>query len=171
MMQAAASGKLKAMVVMSDALSLDDPDLNQEIEALSKCDFLVVLGMFLTETAKCADIILPTTCFAEKEGTFTNTERRVQRVRKAIDPPENVKPEGKIICDIATGMGIPMSYENPESVFNEMRKVTPSYGGITYDRIKQTGLQWPCPDAAHPGTPILYIDQFTRGKGLFHPVE
>jgi len=171
MMQAAASGKLKAMVVMSDALSLDDPDLNQEIEALSKCDFLVVLGMFLTETAKCADIILPTTCFAEKEGTFTNTERRVQRVRKAIDPPENVKPEGKIICDIATGMGTPMSYENPESVFNEMRKVTPSYGGITYDRIKQTGLQWPCPDAAHPGTPILYIDQFTRGKGLFHPVE
>jgi len=170
MIQAAADGKLKAMIIMSDALSADDSDLNEAVQSLSKLEFLVVTGMFLTETVKCADVILPAASFAEKDGTFTSTERRVQRVRKAINLYENVWPEGKIISEIATRMGTPMSYDNPESVFNEMQKVTPTYGGITYERIYKTGLQWPCPDTSHPGTPIMYTDQFTRGKGLFQVI-
>ena len=109
--------------------------------------------------------------FAEKDGTFTNTERRVQRVRKAIEPVGQARPDWEILADLATRMGSPMSYDSAEDVFEEIRSLTPSYAGITYERIDKEGLQWPCPNVDHPGTRFLHRDRFTRGKGLFHAVE
>jgi predicted molibdopterin-dependent oxidoreductase YjgC len=137
-------------------------------QALKDVDFLVIQDLFLTETAKLADVVLPGAAFAEKEGTFTNTERRVQRVRQAVSPPEEAKPDWWIISELSTRMGLPMNYKNPEAVFEEMRILTPSYAGITYQRINRVGIQWPCPTPDHPGTPYLYKDGFTRGKGKFH---
>ena len=125
----------------------------------------------MTETAKVADVVLPSKCFAEKDGTFSNTERRVQRVRAAVPPPGEAWDDWKITCEIGTRIGLPMAYENSEAVFEELRTVTPSYAGITYGRIEKTGLHWPCPNEEHPGTPVLHKDQFTRGKGLFHAIE
>jgi formate dehydrogenase major subunit/formate dehydrogenase alpha subunit len=131
----------------------------------------VVQDIFLTETAQVADVVLPSKCFAEKEGTFSNTERRVQRIRKAVEAPGQVKDDWEILCDIARRMGYDMAYENSEAVFNELASVTPSYAGIIYARIEDEGLHWPCPTPEHPGTPILHREQFTRGKGLFHAID
>ena len=124
----------------------------------------------MSETAKLADVILPATSFAEKEGTFTNTERRVQRVRKAVEPPGQAKPDWEIICLMSTAMGHPMSYHHAGEVFDEMASLTPSYGGMSYDRIDDVGLQWPCPTPDHPGTGFLHEGQFTRGLGAFKEI-
>jgi predicted molibdopterin-dependent oxidoreductase YjgC len=118
-----------------------------------------------------ADVVLPSCCFAEKEGTFSNTERRVQRVRKAVEPPGDAKDDWQILCEIATRMGFPMSYENSRAIMEEISRVTPSYAGINYDRIEYEGLHWPCPNDDHPGTPILHREQFTCGKGNFHAID
>jgi predicted molibdopterin-dependent oxidoreductase YjgC len=150
---------------------VSDPDLNHAEKALGRLNLLVVQDIFLTETAKMADVVLPALCFAEKEGTFSNTERRVQRVRKAVEPPGFAREDWKIICEVATRMGYPMAYSDSEAIFNEIRTVTPSYAGITYDRIEHEGIHWPCPTDEHPGTPILHTRQFTRGKGLFHAID
>jgi formate dehydrogenase major subunit/formate dehydrogenase alpha subunit len=146
---------------------VSDPDLHHVRESLEKLDFLVVQDIFLTETAQLADVVLPAASFAEKEGTFTNTERRVQRVRKAVEPPGEARADWQIICDIASRMGYAMNYPNAEAIFEEMRKLTPSYAGMTYDRIDKGGLQWPCPTEDHPGTKYLHKDKFARGKGKF----
>jgi predicted molibdopterin-dependent oxidoreductase YjgC len=116
-------------------------------------------------------VVLPGVSFAEKDGTFTNTERRVQRVRKGVEPVGEAKPDWEIFCELAARMGHPMQYESAGEVMEEIASVTPSYGGIRYGRIEGTGLQWPCPTTDHPGTPYLHKDRFTRGKGLFHAVE
>jgi len=134
-------------------------------------DFLVVQDIFMTETAELADVVLPSTCFAEKDGTFSNSERRVQRIRKAVDGPGDTRDDWQILCDIATRMGYPMSYETSRDIMEEIGTVTPSYAGISYDRIEVEGIHWPCPSSDHPGTPILHTQQFTRGKGLFHSIE
>jgi formate dehydrogenase major subunit len=171
MMTAAAKGELKALYIMGENPMMSDPDLTHVEEGLKNLDFLVVQDMFLTETAQLADVVLPAASFAEKEGTFTNTERRIQRVRKGVEPPGEVRADWEIIADLATRMGYKMKYRSAEGVFTEMAKVTPSYGGISYDRLeKEGGIQWPCTTPDHPGTPYLHKDRFVRGMGLFHPI-
>ena len=171
MLPKAHDGELKAMYIIGENPMVSDADLNHAEACFKHMEFLVVQDIFLTETAQMADVVLPSKCFAEKDGTFSNTERRVQRVRKAVDPPGNVKDDWKITGDIATRMGYAMSYKDSETIFNELASVTPSYAGISYDRIEDEGLQWPCPTPEHPGTPILHGAQFTRGKGLFHAID
>ena len=171
MIPAAHDGKLKALYIIGENPLVSDPDLNHCEKSLKNLDFLVVQDIFLTETAKIADVVLPSACYAEKEGTFTNSERRVQLVRKAVEPPGEAWNDWKIICEISSRMGHPMSYDNSRQIMEEISKVTPSYGGITYDRIEYEGIHWPCPTDEHPGTPILHREQFTSGKGNFHAIE
>ena len=171
MMNAAAEGKVKGMVIMGENPMISDPNLNHVEEALNALDFLVVQDIFLTETAALADVVLPAASFAEKDGTFTNTERRVLRVRKAIDPPGKAKPDWEIICDLAERMGYPMHYAHPSEIMDEIATLTPIYGGIHHHRLVPDGLQWPCPSDDHAGTQYLHADKFSRGKGLFHPVD
>jgi len=171
MINAAAEGKLKAMYVMGENPMLSDPDVNHVAEALEKLDFLVVQDIFLTETAELADVVLPAASFAEKDGTFTNTERRVQRVRRALDPPGAARADWDILCDLSRRMGYEMSYGCACDIQDEIAALTPSYGGITYERLETTSLQWPCPDRSHPGTPYLHKGRFARGPGRFHAVE
>ncbi len=171
MVPKAHSGEIKALYIIGENPLVSDPDLNHAEKSLKNLDFLVVQDIFLTETAQLADVVLPSKCFAEKDGTFSNTERRVQRVRKAVDPPGLAKDDWKITCEIATRMGYAMSYKDSETIFNELASLTPSYAGISYPRIEHEGLHWPCPTPEHPGTPILHGAQFTRGKGMFHALE
>ena len=171
MLPAAHDGALKAMYIIGENPLVSDADLNHAEKCLRKLDFLVVQDIFLTETARLADVVLPSACFAEKDGTFSNTERRVQRVRKAVNPPGEARDDWRIVCDIATRMGYPMSYVDSRQIMEELRTVTPSYAGISYDRIEQQGIHWPCPNEEHPGTPILHREQFTIGKGVFNAID
>lgn len=171
MMQAAGKD-IKAMYVMGENPMLTDPNIGHVEEGLKDLDLLIVQDIFLTETAELADVVLPAASFAEKDGTFTNTERRVQRIRKALEPVGNSKPDWEIICNLAEKMGYQMKYSHPEEIMREINQLTPSYGGITYSRIEQEGLQWPCPSKGHSGTLYLHKDgKFPRGKGLFTPVN
>jgi predicted molibdopterin-dependent oxidoreductase YjgC len=140
-------------------------------EALRKLEFLVVQDIFLSETATFAHVVLPAVSFAEKDGTFSNTERRVQRVRKAVAAPGIAKPDWQIISELSTQMGYAMSYGSPAEIMEEIRKVTPSYAGISYRRIERRGIQWPCPNTDHPGTKYLHRDRFSRGLGLFFAID
>jgi formate dehydrogenase major subunit/formate dehydrogenase alpha subunit len=171
MLPAAHDGKLKAMYIIGENPLVSDADLNHAEQSLRNLDFLVVQDIFLTETAKLADVVLPSACFAEKDGTFSNTERRVQRVRKAVEPPGEAREDWRIVCEVATRMGYPVSYAGSREIMDEPRAVTPSYAGISYDRIDQQGIHWPCPNEEHPGTPILHREQFTIGKGVFSAID
>lgn len=174
MTEAALEGKLKSMYIVGENPILADPDLTHTEKALKNLEFLVVQDIFMTETARLAQVVLPATSFAEKEGTLTNTERRVQMIRKAINPPGEARPDSEIICRIAGLMGKAdsFSFSSVEEIFEEIRKVTPQYGGMSYQRINTPeALHWPCPDSEHPGTPILHTKKFTRGLGKFHPVS
>jgi formate dehydrogenase alpha subunit len=171
MIPAAHDGSLKALYIIGENPLVSDPDLNHCQKSLENLDFLVVQDIFLTETAQLADVVLPSGCYAEKEGTFTNTDRRVQRVRKAVEPPGQAWDDWKITCEISSRMGYPMSYESSREIFEEISRVTPSYGGISYERIDHQGIHWPCPSAEHPGTPILHREQFTSGKGVLHAID
>lgn len=162
---------LRALYIVGENPLISDPDLNHAEKCIKNLDFLVVQDIFMTDTAKLADVILPSACFAEKEGTFSNTERRVQRVRKAVEPPGEAKEDWKIVCEIANRMGYPMSYESSEAILEEVSKVTPSYAGINYERLDHGGIHWPCPSSDHPGTPILHTQAFPIGKGVFHAIE
>ena len=164
-------GVLKGFYAFGEDPVRSEPNQSLVIESLKRLDFMVVQEIFMTETAKLADVVLPATCFAEKDGTFTNTERRVQRVRKALDPPGEARPDWEIICDVSTAMGYPMQYDSASDIFDEMASLTPSYGGISYDRIDDVGLQWPCPTEEHPGTKYLHEGRFTRGKGLMNVIK
>ncbi len=165
-------GEIKALYLYGENVVMSEPNQKHTIKALKKVDFLVVQDIFFNETAKYADVVLPGTCFAEIDGTFTNTERRVQRVRKAVGPPGQAKDDWWIISEIAKRMGYDMGYTGPEEIWEEIRKLTPSMTGITYDRIKRNGIQWPCPDKEHPGTRFLYKDgKFPRGKATFIPAQ
>jgi len=171
MIHAAEAGDLKALYVMGENPMLSDPDVTHVEAALKNLDFLVVQDIFLTETAQLADVVLPAAAFAEKDGTFTNTDRHVQRVVQAIDPPGEARPDWQILCDLARRMGYEMSYEHPSQIADEVASLTPIYGGITYDRLGNMGLQWPCRNAEDPGTPYLHKGTFTRGRGRFHAVQ
>jgi formate dehydrogenase alpha subunit len=170
-LNAAHDGKVKALFVVGENPMLSDPDLTHAKEALNHLDLLVVQDILLSETAELAHVVLPAACFAEKEGTFSNTERRVQRVRKALDAPGQAKADWEIICELSTHMGYPMKYAAPEDIMKEINGLTPSYAGITYERLEKEGIQWPCPNADHPGTKYLHKDRFTRGLGLFHALD
>jgi predicted molibdopterin-dependent oxidoreductase YjgC len=168
----ALDGPIKALYIMGENPMLSEADIHHVEKKLSSLDFLVVQDIFLTETAKLADVVLPSACFAEKDGTFTNTERKVLRVRKALDAIGESMEDHQIISGIAKRMGYEMDYLNSSSVMDEINRLTPSYGGITYDRIEnEGGLAWPCPTLDHPGSPILHTQRFTRGEGVFFPIE
>ena len=172
MLDAAYNGKIKAVYLIGENPVLSDADANHTEKALRNLDFLVVQDIFLTETAKLADVVLPAASFAEKDGTFTNTERRIQRVRKAIEPIGNSKPDWWIICQLALRMGAQnFDFRHPSEVMGEITMLTPSYGGVTYERLDECGLQWPCPTKDHPGTPILHVGRFVCGLGKFTPLQ
>ena len=170
-MSAASEGKLKGLYVMGENPMVSDPNLNHVEEALKKIEFLVVQDIFLTETAKFANVVLPSRGALEKDGTFTNTERRLQRVRKVLEPLEGTKDDWEIVQLISNRMDYEKNYKDPWDILREINKLTPIYGGIRPERI-DIGLQWPCPNNEHNGTPYLYKDgNFSRGKGSFTPVD
>ena len=172
---------IKAMYITGENPLLSEPDLHHAEELFQKLEFLVVQDLFMHETAQIADVVLPATSFAEKDGTFTNSERRVQRVRQAIEPRGESRSDWEIICDLGRRMcrklGLPLEqqfqYSHPEEIFDEMARLAPIMGGISYQRMEQEGgIQWPCPTPDHPGTPYLYADSFPRGpRAKFVPYE
>ncbi|VVS91569.1 molybdopterin oxidoreductase [Desulfoluna spongiiphila] len=170
MVDAAIKGSLKALYVIGENPLVSEADLNHAEKAFHNLDFLVVQDIFLTETAQAADVVLPALCFAEKDGTFTNTERRVQRVRNAVEGPEGVPTDWEVTCEVARRMGVDMSYASAEAIFDELASVTPAFGGLSYERLDGEGIPWPCPTADHPGTPRLHVESFAKGKGTFFPV-
>ena len=170
MIEKASEGDLKAMYIIGENPMVSDPNLNHTEKSLKNLDFLVVQDLFLTETAVIADVVLPSASFAEKEGSFTNTERKVQRVRKAVASPGEARGDWEIISDLAGRMGYGMNYESVQAIMKEITDVTPSYCGISYERLENDGLHWPCTGTDHPGTPCLHMDQFTCGLGVFHPI-
>jgi formate dehydrogenase alpha subunit len=172
-MNAANAGSIRAMYIMGENPVVSDPDCSHVVQGLEALDFLVVQDIFLSETAALADVVLPATTALEKDGTFTNTERRIQRVRKALPPAGESRPDWKILCDLAGLMGWSgqFSYTDPCEIMLEIAGLTPSYGGISYDRLENDGLQWPCPTIDHPGTPYLHKGKFTRGLGKFNVVD
>jgi formate dehydrogenase major subunit len=173
-MDAAIGGNVKAIYLMGENPLLSEANLNHTRKAFEKADFVICQDIFLSETAQVADIVFPAASFAEKNGTFTNTERRVQRVRKVIEPVGDAKPDWWIICEIAKRMGVSgFDFESPEQIFEEIAAVTPAYGGISYARIEKAGLQWPCPTQDHPGTPYLHKEKFMRPgeKGKFTAIR
>ncbi len=164
-------GKIKALYIVGENPMITDPDLHHVESVLKKLECFVVQDVFLTQTAKLAQVVLPGVSFAEKDGTFSNTERRVLLVRQAVKPIGESRPDWQIICDLSTRVGYPMKYKNPEEIFDEMRKLTPSYAGITYKRLEAKGIQWPCPNEEHPGTMFLHKDRFSRGKGMLTAID
>jgi len=168
--------RLKALYIMGENPMVSNPDLTRVEHALKNLEFLIVQDIFLTETAQMADVVLPAACYAEKDGTQTNTERRVQRLRKAVEPPGEAKADWQIICELGKKMGQEkqFTFNSPEDIFNEIAKVTPLYGGMSYARLeKPESLHWPCPTPDHPGTPILHTEKFanTDGLGVFTSLE
>ena len=166
--------KIRALYLVGENPILSEANAKHVEEALKKLDFFVVQDIFLSETARFADVILPAVTFAEKDGTFTNTERRVQRVRKAIEPVGDAKPDWQITCQIAKRLrGKGFDFSRPMEIMKEIASLTPSYKGISYDRLDNGGLQWPCVTRDDPGTPILHTERFAteNGKGKFMPLE
>ena len=173
MIEEAHKGTLKAMYITGENPLLSEPNLTEARKALMNLKFLVVQDIFLHETAEIADVVLPATTFAEKTGTFTNSERRVQMVNKVIDPVGNTKPDWKIICEIAKSISGKLrlnlekqfEYSNTSEIWDEMSALTPIMSGINHKRLKEEGgIQWPCPEPNHPGTRFLYADSFPRGE-------
>ena len=171
MFPAVLDGKMKAIVILGENPVVSDADCHHVEKALKALDFLLVIDIFNTPTSDLAHVVLPGAAFAEKEGTFSNTERRVQLLRKAAEPPGESKPDWEIIQELSSRFGYPMDYASPRAIMEEIAKLTPSYGGITYDRLQGEGLLWPCPNTEHPGTKFLHQGRFTRGKGLFTAIE
>lgn len=167
----AGDGSIRFLYVMGENPMVSDPDINHVEKCLDDCEFLIVQDIFMTETAQKADVILPATSFAEKDGTFTNTDRRVQRIRQAIEPVGQTKPDWIIIQDIMNLLGDKEKFWHPSEIMDEIAKVTPQYGGISYERIEEAGIQWPCPNPEHGGTKYLHKAGIARGRGLFMPSE
>lgn len=163
--------RIKTIFVMGENPLLSDPDLNHAEEQLRSLDFLSVSDIFMSETAELADVVLPACSFAEKDGTYTATDRRVQRVRKAVEPIGDSKPDWWIIQELSRRMGYDMSYGSPSEIMDEVALVAPIYGGVSFSRLESEDLRWPCRDAGHPGTRILHQGRFSRGRGVFHAVE
>jgi len=168
MIDKAYEGHLKAIYLTGENPVLSEPNQAHTVAALKRLDLLIVQDIFLTETARLAHVVLPAASFAEKDGTFTNTERRVQRVRQAVAPPGEARPDWQIFCTLAKKMGAPgFDFNNPREVMEELGPLTPIYGGINYSCLENDSRQWPCPSPEHPGTPILHTTGFSRGRGRF----
>ena len=167
------SGDVKFLYVMGENTIVSDPNANHAEHALKALDFFVVQDIFMTETAQMADLVLPASSFAEADGTFVNTERRVQRVRPAIQTPGNAKTDVNIILGLYESMGKKHKLSEPSDIWDEMRSTSPLFSGISYKRIEnEGGIQWPCPDENHPGTEYLHKDQMESGEaGVFSPVD
>lgn len=165
-------GNFKGIFILGEDPAQTDADAGHVRAALDAVEFLVVQDMFHTETTKYADVILPGASFAEKDGTFTNGERRVQRIRRAVTPVAGMA-EWQVISEISTRMGYPMQYASPAEIMDEIASLVPIYGGISYARLEEKGIQWPCPTKDHPGTTTMYTDLFSRpgGKAVFMPLE
>jgi predicted molibdopterin-dependent oxidoreductase YjgC len=162
------------MYIMGENPMLTDPNQNHTREALKRLEFLVVQDIFPTETTVYADVILPGVAFAEKNGTFVNSDRRVARVRKAVDPPGKARQDWEVLWEVAQRMGCPIkTYQDESEIFDEIAAVTPIMAGITYDRIDRKGIQWPCPTKDHPGTRSLFLDRFNTpsGRAILKPVD
>jgi formate dehydrogenase major subunit len=185
LMNGALDGSIRALFILGENPLLSDPNLNHVHAAFDKLEFLAVQDIFLNETAQLADVVLPGVSFAEKEGTYTNTERRVQRVRAALPPLEGARLDLDIISDVGRRLASPdraavhagpvhplddWDYSSAPAVWDEIAALTPSMAGISYARLDGPGLQWPCPTPEHPGTPILHKEKFTRGLGRFTPL-
>ena len=164
-------GDIKGLYVMGENPMLSEPHLEHTRQAMEKLEFLVVQDIFLSETAWLADVVFPAAAFAEKDGSFTNTERRIQRVRQAVLPPGEAKPDWEIISLLTEKMGQPLGYQSASQITEEIASLTPIYGGILFNRLDNGGLQWPCLDTSHPGTKFLYQDGFARGRGKFHAID
>lgn len=171
MMNAAHNGQIKLMYIMGENPMVSDPDTTHIRESLKNLDCLIVQDIFPTETTELAHVVLPVACFAEKDGTFTNTERRVQRVRKAVNAPGEAKADWEVFVELMKRFELNAPYTHPEDVMKEITTTTSLYGGIRYDRIEEKGIQWPCPTVDHPGTQYLHKDNFSRGQGLFVPIH
>lgn len=167
---AATAGNVKGLYIFGEDPIVTDPDTGHVRQALESLDFLVVQELFMTETAAYADVVLPGISYAEKDGTFTNTERRVQRVRKAVEPRGQAREDYEIFCEVMTRMGYPCAYESAKEIMKEISAVTPSFGGINYEQLEKESLQWPCRSLTDPGTPIMHVGSFARGKGLFKAI-
>ncbi|HBI1815605.1 TPA: formate dehydrogenase subunit alpha [Enterococcus faecalis] len=167
---AATAGNVKGLYIFGEDPIVTDPDTGHVRQALESLDFLVVQELFMTETAAYADVVLPGISYAEKDGTFTNTERRVQRVRKAVEPRGQAREDYEIFCEVMTRMGYPCAYESAKEIMKEISAVTPSFGGINYERLEKESLQWPCRSLTDTGTPIMHVGSFARGKGLFKAI-
>lgn len=167
---AATAGNVKGLYIFGEDPIVTDPDTGHVRQALESLDFLVVQELFMTETAAYADVVLPGISYAEKDGTFTNTERRVQRVRKAVEPRGQAREDYEIFCEVMTRMGYPCAYESAKEIMEEISAMTPSFGGINYERLEKESLQWPCRSLTDPGTPIMHVGSFSRGKGLFKAI-
>jgi formate dehydrogenase alpha subunit len=180
MMHAAADGRVRAMYIMGENPMLSDPNIGHVEQALRGTDFVVVQDIFLSETAQLAHVVLPAASAMEKDGTFTNTERRVQLLHPILPAPGASRPDWEIICDLAQRLESRLSrdgrrpywgFGSTAEVMEELAQVTPIYGGMRHHRLTASGLVWPCPTRDHPGTPILHVDRFSRGRGKFHPVR
>ncbi|MEQ1711422.1 MAG: molybdopterin-dependent oxidoreductase, partial [Hyphomicrobium sp.] len=171
--EGAIHGEIKGMYIMGENPMGSSPDLAEVEHGLKALDFLVVQDMFLSETAALADVVLPVASFAEKDGTFTNTERRVQLIRPAVPPPGEARPDWQVVCDISTAMGYAMSYPSTAAIMDEIASLVPSYAGMQHARLGDGGLQWPCLDTSHPGTRFLYAESFPTptGKATFSVVN
>ncbi|UCE99800.1 MAG: formate dehydrogenase subunit alpha, partial [Planctomycetota bacterium] len=167
----AKAGNIKGLYIVGEDPLTSDPNITEVRTSLEKLEFLVVHEIYMSPTSEMADVVLPGASFAEKTGTFTNSERRVQLINKAIEPIGNSWPDWQIICDMATRMGYPFNYKSTAEVMDEIASLAPIYGGISHERCRKVGLQWPCPDKSHPGTKYLHKGKFTRGLGKFHGIE
>jgi formate dehydrogenase major subunit/formate dehydrogenase alpha subunit len=171
MLAAAGQGALRALYVMGENPALSDPDVTHTVKALKSLEFLVVQDIFMTETAELAHVVLPASSFAEKVGTFTNTDRRVQRLRRAVNSPGLAMKDSHIIMELSKRLGYEMPYHHTDEIFQEIGKAWPAMAGMSYARLEEGGLQWPCPTHDHPGSPYLFKGGFPRGKGRFTVVN
>jgi formate dehydrogenase major subunit/formate dehydrogenase alpha subunit len=173
MMKQLARGEMRGLFVMGEDIVLSEPNVSLIEQGLNNCEFLVCQEIFHNETTRYADVVLPASCFAEKDGVFTNSDRRVQLVRKAVDPPGQAREDWAILCDIARACGYRMPrYAGPHEIFDEMAAHAPKFAGLSHARMKDRpeGMHWPCPDPQHPGTPTLHVDGPLIGKARFMPV-
>lgn len=172
------TGEVKAQYIMGENPLMSEPNLRHAHHAIENLEFLVCQDLFINETGRYADVILPSASFAEKDGTFTNTDRRVQRVRKAFEPLGDSRADWEIVCDVASRLEKKLGrtrtaywgYEHPSEILREMGELVPAYAGITYERLETERLQWPVPTLDHPGTPFLFAETFPRGRGKFFPL-
>ncbi|MBA3007008.1 MAG: formate dehydrogenase subunit alpha [Proteobacteria bacterium] len=167
MYEAAREGRFKGMYLIGYDPLHTQADINNVRAAYAAMEMVVVQDIFLTKSAEIAHVVLPAACFYEKDGTFTNAERRIRRIRKAVEPPGLALPDWEITCRLAAAMGYPMAYDGPSRIMEEIARCAPILGGVRYERLEGDGLIWPCPNREHPGTPILHQESFTRGKGRF----